>query len=489
MNTTAPERLGHRAARGAVVTLGAQALKVVIQLASVVLLARLLAPHDYGLIAMVLAVIGVGEIFRDFGLSSAAIQSPTLSVEQRSALFWINGAIGVALGLIVVLVAPLLSAFYDEPALESIARALAPVFVANGFATQYRASLVRGLRFRALAVVDIASAVLGLATAIVAAIAGAGVGALVAQQLAQAACLLVMLAIAARWLPTRPRRGAEVRQFLGFGGNLVGSQLIGYVANNLDTVIIGMRFGAAPLGIYSRAFQLVMTPLNQVRSPLTSVALPVLSRLSDDPARFARYIAAGQRALGYSLVALLALVAAAAEPLTAVLLGPQWEDAAPLLRLLSIAGIFQTLAFVGYWVYLARSLTRDLLQYSIISAVVRIAFLIVGSQWGVVGVGVAYAIAPAVLWPVSLWWLSRRSGIVVRPLYAGAARILGCAALAGTASWAGATAGSPLGAVPQLAIAAVALIASYAVLVLLPPIRRDAREVLALLRQLRARVA
>lgn len=489
MTTDAPERLGHRAARGAFVTLLAQGLKILVQLASVVLLARLLTPHDYGLIAMVLAVIGVGEIFRDFGLSSAAIQSPTLSREQRSALFWINGAIGTGLALLVVLLAPAVAAFYSQPDLEPIARILAPVFVANGFATQYRASLVRDLRFRSLAVADIGSALVGLCAAAVSALLGAGVMALVLQQLAQAACLLLLLALSARWLPGLPRRGAPVRQFLGFGGNLVGSQLVGYVANNLDTVIIGLRFGAAPLGIYSRAFQLLMTPLNQVRSPLTSVALPVLSRLADDPQRFNRYVQAGQRALGYSLVAVLGLVVAAAEPITSVLLGSQWLDAAPILRLLAIAGIFQTLAFVGYWVYLARGLTRDLLHYSILSAVIRIVILLIGSQWGVIGVAVGYAVAPAISWPISLWWLSRRSGVAVRPLYAGAGRILGCVVIAGGASWAAAIAAAPLGAIAQLVAATLALAVGYAALTLLPPIRRDARAVLLLIRQLRSKVA
>lgn len=485
MTTT---RLGQRAARGAVVTLAAQGIKVLVQVASVVVLARLLAPNDYGLVAMVLAVIGVGEIFRDFGLSSAAVQAPTLSTAQRNTLFWINGLIGIGLALLVILLAPLLAGFYGEPQLESIARALAPVFVANGFATQYRASLVRDLRFRALAVADIASAVLGLGVAIAAAVAGLGFGALVLQQLAQALCLLVVVAIAARWLPGLPRRATPVRHFLGFGGNLVGSQLVGYLANNLDSVVIGLRFGAGPLGIYSRAFQLLMNPLNQVRSPLTSVALPVLSRLTDDAPRFERYVGLGQRALGYSIVAALGLVAAAADPLTAVLLGPQWLSAVPVLRLFAIAGIFQTLAFVGYWVYLARGLTRTLLHYSIASAVIRITCILFGSLGGVVGVALGYAIAPAISWPLSLWWLSRQSGLPVAPLYAGAGRILAAVTVAGASAWAACLAAAPLGAMLQLAAAMAALVAAYALLAIVPRVRRDLREVIGLVRLVRTQV-
>ncbi len=483
--TVAPPTLRGRAARGAVVTIGAQLIRMVVQLAAVIILARLLTPTDYGLVAMVLAIVGVAEILRDFGLSSAAIQSATLSPAQRTSLFWLNTAIGAALSLAVLLLAPALVALYDEPRLLPIVQGLAPLFLLSGLATQYRASLARELRFVALARADVIAAVVGLAAAITLAALGFGPGALVGQQLAQALALLVLLALSARWPPGIPRHGTPIRQFLGFGGGLVGSQLVGYLANNIDSVVIGLRFGAGPLGVYSRAFQLLMTPLGQVRSPLTSVALPVLSRLREDGPRFARFVGAGQLALGYTLVAGLGLVIAAAEPLTTLLLGERWEAAAPILRLLAVAGVFQTLAFVGYWVYLARGLTADLLRYSLVSAAIRVACILIGSQWGIVGVAAGYAIAPALAWPVSLWWLSRRSGLPVRPLYAGAGRILLTVGVGATAGRLAAEAALPLGPVLQTAVALVAGVAAYAALALVPVIRRDYRAVIDLVREVR----
>lgn len=479
--------LGRRAARGALVTVGAQGARILLQLASVVVLARLLSPHDYGLVAMVVALVGIGEILRDFGLSSAAVQAATLSTAQRTSLFWINAGIGAVLGLAVFASAPLIAAIYDQPELVPIARALAAGFLLNGLATQYRASLVRDLRFVALARTDVIAAAVALATAIVGALAGLGYWALVAQQLAQAFALLVLLALAARWIPGIPRRSTSVRGFLGFGGNVVLSQLIGYVSNNLDSLVIGVRFGAGPLGIYSRAFQLLMTPLNQVRSPLTSVALPVLSRLSADAPRFDRFVVLGQRALGYTLVAGLGIVIGAAEPLTSLLLGAQWTSASPILRLLAIAGVFQTLAFVGYWVYLARGLTADLVRYSLVSALIRITCILVGSIGGVVGVAWGYAIAPAIAWPVSLWWLSRRTAIPTRSLYAGAGRVLLTVSLASAAAWAASTASAPLGSVLQIVSATGAAVVSYAVLCVVPSVRRDILDVATLAKLLPSR--
>lgn len=433
--TMAPQRtLGALAARGAMVTMGGQGLRIVLQVLSVVVLARLLTPHDYGLLAMIVAVIGVAEIFRDFGLSAAAIQAKDLSRAQRSNLFWINTCIGLTLGLVTFVAAPLLAAFYGEPELTDMTRVMALIFVVNGLATQYRADLNRRLRFLGLATADVVSPLIALLTGIGLALLGAGYWALVAQQLTQVAVMFAMVVVTARWLPARPRRGVEMDGLLRFGWNLVGTQLIGYASNNLSSVIIGTQFGAGQLGYYNRGFQLLMTPLNQLRAPTTTVALPVLARLQDDP-RFGIFVQRGQLALGYTLVSALAVISGAALPVTQVFLGAQWTEVEPILRLLAIAGIFQTLAYVGYWVYLARGLTRDLFQYTWISASIKVACVLVGSNWGVVGVAAGYALAPALAWPLSFWWLSRRAAVEVRFLFLGAARILSVAVAAGAAAW------------------------------------------------------
>lgn len=478
--------LGTRAARGAAVTLTAQVGKMAIQVASVVTLARLLTPHDYGLIAMVLVIIGIGEVFRDFGLSSAAIQSTTLTVPQRDNLFWINTGIGAVLAVAVFSGAGILAAVYGQSELVPIAHALSLTFVVNGLATQYRADLIRRLRFTNLATADIIAPAVAIAIAITAALAGWGYWALVAQQLSQAFVMLVIVVVSAGWLPGRPRRHVPLADFLRFGWNMVASQLIGYVSNNVDSLLIGVRFGAGPLGLYSRAFQLLMTPLSQIRSPLTTVALPVLVRLKNDEQRAGDYISRGQLALGYTLVAGLGIVVSASEPITAIFLGPQWLSIAPILRFLALAGVFQTLAFVGYWVYVSRGLTGDLFRYTLLSAAIKVICIAGGSTWGVVGVAAGYALAPALSWPISFWWLSRRAVIPTRRLYAGAFRML--ALVGASAAVAGVTSITlePWGAVVQLAGATVVTAAVYALAaLLLRPIRRDIASVINIVLMIR----
>ena len=405
-------------------TYSGQAARILLQVVSVVVLARLLAPADYGLLAMVLAVVGIGEIFRDFGLSSAAIQAKNLTGQQKSNLFWVNTAIGFVLAGIVFATAPLLAGLYGRPELVAIAQVLSLTFIINGVATQFRADLSRRLKFKNLVMADVSAPAVGLVVAVFAALAGWQYWALVAQQLTQVTVVMIGVVIGARWRPGLPRKTPGMRSLLRFGTNLVATQLVGYLSNNLDSVVIGTRFGAASLGIYNRGFQLLMAPLNQLRAPTTTVALPILSRLSDSPAKYDQFIARGQLALGYSLVVGLGLVIGAAEPLTDLMLGERWLEVAPILRLLAAAGVFQTLAYVGYWVYLSRGLTTDLFRYSLVSATIKVTCILVGSIWGVIGVAVGYALAPALAWPLSLFWLSRRTQIPLRQLLFGALRVL-----------------------------------------------------------------
>ena len=185
-----------------------------------------------------------------------------------------------------------------------------------------------------------------------------------------------------------------------FGWNIVGSQLINYAGNNTDAFVIGLRFGAVPLGFYSRGFQLVYNPVNQLRGPASAVAIPVLSRLQDETKRYYAFVLRGQVTMGYTLVAGLGVLISGSVPITAIMLGPKWADVAPILSLLSVAAIFQTLALVNYWVYVSRGITGALFRYTLISVAIKMTCIIVGSHWGVVGVAAGYGLSSTLAWPV-----------------------------------------------------------------------------------------
>lgn len=466
--------LAHTAARGAFFTILAQIAKIVLQLLAVVILSRLLSPHDYGLLAIVLVVVGVGEIFRDFGLTSASIQAPELTTGQRDNLFWVNASIGVLLTVALYFLSWPIESITGEAEILGVVQWLAPLFLLNGLATQHRANLSRELKFRALAITEVTATALALAAGIAAALLGAEYWALVLQQLVLGTAMLVGSVIAGRWLPRLPSRKHSIRSMLHFGWNIVATNMLIYGGSQIDTVIIGLRFGTTSLGLYNRAFQLVMTPLGQVRAPMKGVALPVLSRVQEDRPRFDTYIASAQLALGYALGIPLALLVGLAEPVVSVMLGSQWGDAAPIVRCFAIAGMLTTLSYVGYWVYLSRGLGKQLFRYTIVTTLIKAACIAVGSMFGLVGVAVAFAIAPAIAWPLSIAWLARITPMPVRRLYAGAARVLLLAGGVALAAY-----GMNATGLPSVASIGVGILAGGAVVGLLlvfPVFRHDLKS-------------
>ena len=478
--------LGRRAVRGAAATSAGQGLRIVIQLASVVIMARLLTPTDHGLFAMVMSIAGIAEVFRDFGLSQAAVQAPVLTKQQRSNLFWINSAIGAALAVLVFLSSWGIAALYGEEEVASLTQLASVAFLLNGVATQFRASLNRSLRFHALAITDVVAALVGLGVGVVVALTGVGAWALVAQLLGASFATLVLVAALAGWLPTAPRSGEPIGGFIRFGWNMVATQMVTYVGNNVDSVVIGVRFGPDQLGLYNRAYQLAMNTANQLRAPITNVAVPILSRLQAEGAKFWDFVRVGQVGLGYTIVVVLAFVIGAAVPVTALLLGPRWAAAAPVLSLLAVGAVFQTLNSASYWVYISKGITGPLFRYNLVSVSIKVACILIGSQWGMLGVAVGLAIAPALSWPISLLWISRViEGVPTRTLALGIVRMALLAGWGAAFAYAAGLLAAPLGVLAQVIAAAVATLAAYGIAAILPVVRRDLGDVRTVLRLLR----
>lgn len=481
--------LGSRAARGALVTLLGQGGRVAVQFVGLVALARLLDPRDYGLLAIAIVVIGVGEIVRDFGLTTAAVQAPVLSHEQRSGLFWINAAIGAGATLVVVAAAPLLTTFFDDGDVVPFLRACALTFLLNGLATQYRANLTRAMRFGRLVFCDLAGQVIGVTTGIALAALGAGYWSLVGLQLGQYGAVLVLLVAVSRWRPSRPRRRCGTGPLVRFGGHLVATQLIYYVGNNLDTLMIAARFSPASLGLYNRAFALVVSPLNQIRTPATSVALPVLARLGDDYDTAGRYLERAQLALGYCVGPALALCAGASGALVQLLLGSRWAAAAPLFSMFAVSGAASILAFVGLWAYLSRGMGAALMRYTLLTLGLQAVCVAAGSIWGVRGVAAGYLVAAVIEWPLSLFWLSRRTVLPLRALVRAGVRITACSTLVGLAGFGATRLAAEHTSAGALGLAVVAAALAGGAASLVPRVRADLRQVAAFARLMLRRTA
>jgi O-antigen/teichoic acid export membrane protein len=479
-----PSDLGRQTARGAGVTLAGQGARILLQLVSVTVLARLLEPHDYGLVAVGLVMVGVGEVVRDLGLTTAAMRAPELTDSQRDGLFWLNAVAGAFFAGIAFCAAGPLAAAFSEPQLTPIARAMSLTFLLNGCAAQYRAGLNRQLRFGAVVGSDLLAQLCSIAAAITVAASGGGYWALVVQQLVQASVALVAVVAFARWLPGPPRRRSGLRPFLRFGSGITGVSVVYYLGNNVDSLSLGLFAGPAALGLYNRGFQLLMGPLNQLRSPATTVAVPVLARLQGDRPRTDEYLRRSQLALGFTLVPAMAVVAGAARPIVDLMLGSRWHAVAPVLALLAVAGSAQTLALVVNWVYLSRGLSGSLLRYTVVSVVLNVVCVGAGVRGGVVGVATGYTVAALLEWPLSLWWVSRVTAVAHRTLLRGAIRILTCGAFAGGACFVATELTSALPPVLRILAGAAAGAATYGIAALVPSIRADLSGVVSWGRQM-----
>lgn len=455
--------------------LATQGFRALLQFGSMVVLARLLSPADFGLVAMVTAVIGLADLVRDFGLSSAAIQSKTLSVDERTNLFWANLSFGAASTLVIILCAPLIQLMYGQDGLIPIVVTLAWVFLISGANTQFRADLTRSMRYGKLAMADVASQVAGITIAVVTALLGFGLWAIVAQQLTVAIVSVVANMASANWLPGLPKRGVSLRRFFSFGSQLFATQTLTYFTKNVDNIVLGIYSGPVSLGLYSRAYQLLMTPLNQINAPMTGVALPVLSRLQDDDERFTHYLAQAQFVACYITASLFAVAAGLADPLVLLLFGPTWAEVGPIFAVLAVGGIFRSIQQIAYWTYLAKGKTAAQLRMIAVTRPLMILMIVAGVPWGPIGVAVGHSVAYFLFWVVSMVHVGKVTGVDSRRLMSNALRtvFLVCTP-AGLVAW-----GVTLIPLPTLASFFVGLVASalFMALVVLtvPSVRNDAK--------------
>jgi O-antigen/teichoic acid export membrane protein len=419
--------LKRKTIRGGFARLCAQAAVFFLRVGSLMVLARLLDPKDFGLVGMVTVFTGVLTLFRDFGLSSAAVQRVTVTDEQISTLFWINVLLGMLLGLTVVAIAPAIAAFYHEPQLFGVTAVLATGFLFNAAGAQHSALLQRQMRFTALAVISVVSLLVATVIAIIAAEAGYRYWALVAMTVTLPLIATIGFWLASGWIPGMPRRRAGIRSMVHFGGTLTLNSFVAYVAYNAEKVMIGRFWGADGIGIYGRSYQLVDIPIDNLNSAVGDVAFSALSRLQDDPIRLKSYFLKGfSLVLGLTLPITMAC-ALFADDVVFVLLGPKWKDTAALLRLLApTIAIFAIINPLGWLIYSIGLVARGL-KIALVFAPIMITGCAIGLPHGPKGVALAYSavmmlcVIPLILWCVHGTAISFRDILlaVSRPLASG----------------------------------------------------------------------
>ncbi len=417
--------LKEKVIRGGIAKALAQGASLVLRMGSLMVLARLLAPKDFGLVGMVTAFTGVLNLFRDFGLSAATVQRGHVTEEQISALFWINIVVGGFLGFLLMGMAPIVAAFYHEPRLFWVSIILGSSFIFNGAGVQHTALLERQMRFTALATIDIIALVVSTAVGIIMAATGFGYWALVAAAVCLPLVTTICLWLATGWTPGKPTSQDGLHSLLRFGGGITLGNVIVYLAYNLEKVLLGRFWGADALGLYGRAYQLVNLPTDNLNSAFWGVAFSGLSRVRDDPQRFKSYFLKGYSLLLALTIPITIAAALFAPDLIFVVLGPKWKDVIGIFRLLTpTILIFALINPLAWLVFSLGMVGRNLKIVSVLAPLV-IGGYVMGLPYGPKGVALGYS-AMMTLWVIPhIAWCVHGTVISLRDILLTVSRPLG----------------------------------------------------------------
>jgi O-antigen/teichoic acid export membrane protein len=400
----ATDELKRKSVRGGFVAIVAQGGKVLLQTGTLIVMARLLSPDDFGLTGMAATLTGFLSFFRDAGLSAATVQRLEVTHEQISTLFWINLAVGVGLATCTILLAPAVVRFYGEPKLYWITIVTGTTFIFNGVSAQHGAVISREMRFATQARIDLTALAVSSAVGIVMAFLGWRYWSLVGMAVVGPIVSAVGVLRAVSWAPGPPRRGVGVRSMLRFGGLTTFNSILVYLAWNAQNILLGRFWGAHALGLYGRAFQLATLPVEQFSSTLGVVAVSGLSAVQHDADRLSRSFLRG-----YSLLVSATIPIAIACPLFAdeiihVLLGDKWMGVAPIFRLLAPTSLVFALANPLSWLVTATGRIGRAVGLTAATTPVVIVGVLLGVSHGPTGVAVGYSAAMLLIFiPIAAW--------------------------------------------------------------------------------------
>ena len=407
-----------RVARGISVTSLAEMVNFLINLGSTAILARILTPEDYGLIAMVFVIVTFISTFKDMGLSMATVQRKDITHEQVSTLFWINLGIGFLLGGLIALSAPLISMFYDEPRLTEIVLIFSVLPIVGGMLLQQSALLKRRMRFKAMAIGRTAGTAGAFSIAIILAYMGAGYWALVVFQVTRVVIDCAIEWFLTGWIPGLPSKAEGIKSMLAFGVGFSGFNFTEHVVRKADNVLVGWKLGAAQLGFYSKAYELMIRPINMLFVSLNPVMFSSLSRLADEPEKFSSTYKTVLEMVCLVMMPSILFLLVDADLVIGILLGDQWDRAATLFAILGFEGLALPIAVSCRWLYVSQGKSGALFRWGVINSAITLLAVIIGINFGVEGVALGVAGSGVLVRSPLLFWLVTREGpIKMKDLY------------------------------------------------------------------------
>ena len=389
----------------------------------VVILARILTPSEYGLAGMAFVFAGIALIFTDLSLGSALVQRVAITERDRSTVFWTTTAGGIAVAAASFAAAPAIGSFFSEPEVTSLFRVLALTFVLTALSATQAALLTRDLAFRGLELREMAGGLARIITAVTMAVMGFGVWSIIGGSVAASGVSLVMLWTASSWRPSFTFSMASLRDLGSYGVKAFASRLFTYATENADNLLVGRYLGSAALGIYSLAYNAMLSPLARIVGPVAQVLFPALSRIQTDTNRvISTWLRTTAATAAIMFPAAIGMIIVAPD-LVRVVFGSKWHEAVPVLQLLCVGGLAGALQALNLSILQSQNRPGTFLRFNILYAIASIAGFAVGLHWGVVGVATSVAIVRAGLLPLNAWLSCRVVGVTLRTYFATFRRI------------------------------------------------------------------
>lgn len=425
-------------------------------------LARLLSPQDFGLMAMLMILLTFAAGSADLGFEEALVQKRDVAEVHFSSVFWSLLLSGLAPMVLLIWAAPWIAHFYGVPELERLARVLSLLFLLRVLGAVPRAILARRLDFRVAASRRCLAAGLAGACAVTLAWRGFGVTSLVAEALLSTGLESVLFLRASRWHPRLELRLAALRELAGFSVHRPAARTLNYWAQRIDQLLIGKLLGSMDLGLYSRAFNVARLPVNSTSRVILDVLFPSLSMIQEDAGRVRGLYLRATGAIALATVPMCLGLCVAAEPFVLGVLGPQWRDAIPVLRILSVAGIFQNLTVFTTSLYLSQGRTDLLLRLTVVQRLLMIAAIVIALRWGLLGVATAQLLSAACTTVPMLYFAGRLVDLPLRAVLKHLWPVFLAGASMASLVWAvGLWASSWLAPIEVFALEAVAGVAIY----------------------------
>ena len=370
-----------------------------VQYITTIILANILSPNDFGLMAMALVVTGFIDVFKDLGTSSALIHLDSINQVLISTIFWVNILFGLVFTLIIFLSSQIIAFFFNSNDIIPILKLVSFLFLISSFGILPRALLERELQFNKLAKVEIFSTIMGSFVGLSMAYLGYGVWSLIFQILVNNFFQSFLVVFIKKIKPKFQFSLISLKSVSNYSLNLVGYNIFNYLIRNADYMLIGKYLGEGQLGNYYLAYKIMLYPLQSISLVISRVMFPIYSRLKDDLEKFKVVYLKTTNSIALITFPMMIGMIAISKYFVSVFFTNPW-DSGLLYRLLIIlapVGLIQSIATTTGSIYMATGKTNWMLLWGILSGVVTVSGFFIGLNWGVIGIGISYLIVTIIL--------------------------------------------------------------------------------------------